>query len=231
LGASAASAQGQINLAWNDCGAAGAVDAAFACNTNSGAPFSMVASFVAPGALPEFLGISAQIDMKFDSGTVPDWWAHGTGFCRGTTGLATNFDFTSGPFTCFDFYIGSAAGGFAYDVGFGTPNRARFRVQCAVPFDNRGAIDGSTGEIYAFKGNVLRSKTTGTGNCLGCEIAGCIVLNEMQLFQPPAQANDPVITTPGTGNHVTWQGGANTNCPASTPTKSATWGQVKSLYR
>jgi len=229
LGAAAASAAG-INLSWNDCGAAGTQDATFACNTNSGAPFSMVGSFVAPaGGLPEFLGISAQIDIKTSDAALPEWWKHGTGFCRGTTGLAVNFDFTSGPFTCTDFYVGSAAGGFAYDNGFGTADRARFRIQAAVPFDNRGPIDDTT-EYYAYKANILRAKTTGVGSCAGCSTPACIVFNELQLFQPPEQNNDPVITNPIDRNFVTWQGGS-ASCPQSTPTTNRSWGQVKSLYR
>jgi hypothetical protein len=234
LGASVASAQGgagAINLSWNDCGAAGVADNAFLCNTNSGPPFIMVASFVAPGTLPEFLGLSAQIDVKTADPTLPAWWQHGNMQCRSTTGLSTDFNFVAGPFSCLDFFAGAAAGGFAYDIGFGTPDRGRLRVQCAVPFDNRNQITTADGEYYAFKAVVTRGKTTGAGSCDGCLLPGCLVLNEVQLFQPPAQQNDPVITTPGNRNYVTWQTGTGTNCPQSTPTRTATWGQVKSLYR
>jgi hypothetical protein len=231
LGASAASAAG-INLSWTDCGTAGTQNLTFACNSNSGAPFTMIGSFIPPAGLPEFLGISAQIDITTDQATVPDWWAHGGTNCRGTTGLSTNFDFTSGPFTCTDFYVGSAAGGSAYDVGFGTPNRARFRIQAAVPFDNRGPLDENL-EYYAYKANVLRAKTTGAGSCAGCSAPACIVFNELQLFQPPEQANDPVITNAIDRQFVTWQNpaGGPPGCPASTPTANKSWGQVKSLYR
>jgi hypothetical protein len=228
--ASSAFAQGGgINLAFNDCGTFGAANAAFACNVNTGSN-SLVASFVGPtGGLPEFLGISAQIDIRVEP-ALTDWWKHGTGQCRGTTGLATNFDFTSNS-NCVDFYVGAAAGGFAYDVGFnGDPARARLRVQCAIPFDNRGPID-DVSEIYAFKANLLRAKTTGVGLCAGCTTPACIVFNEIQLFQPFELANDPIITTPLNSNFVTWQGGPGATCPASTPTQKSSWGQVKSLYR
>jgi hypothetical protein len=231
FGATAASAAG-INLSWNDCGVAGTQNTTFACNTNSGAPFSAIGSFDPPANVPEFLGISAQIDITTDQAAVPDWWKHGTGQCRGTTGLATSFDFTIGPFTCADVYNGQAAGGSAYDVGFGTPNRARFRIQCAVPFDNRIAVDAGT-EYYAFKANILRAKTTGTGNCVGCDAPACIVLNEIQLFQPPEQAFDPQIFNARDRQFVTWQSpeAGPPGCPQSTPTKGKSWGQVKSLYR
>jgi hypothetical protein len=220
-----------INLSWEDCGSTGTESRSWACDTNTGAPFTLVASFTPPAGVPEFLGISAQLDITVGSG-LPDWWQHGSSFCRGPTAIATNFDFTSGPFTCFDFYAGSAAGGFAYDVGYVSPNRARWRIQLAVPFDNRGAIDPMT-EYYAFKANLLRSRSTGAGSCFGCDAEACIVLNEIQLFQPPEQNNDPVISTapPGGRNYALWQAATIVDCPGSTPARNATWGQLKSLYR
>jgi hypothetical protein len=229
LTATLASAAG-INLSWNDCGGAGAPAMMFDCASNSGAPFTMVASYVPPAGINEFLGLSSQIDIASSGAAVPDWWKHGTTVCRGTSGLAVNFDFTAGPFTCADFWVGAAAGGFAYDVGFGSPNRARLRIQCAVPFDNRGPVDGLT-EYYAYKINLLRAKTTGTGNCTGCLTPACIVLNDIQLFQPPEAFNDPDISNPLQNNYVTWQASAVPGCPLSTPARNSSWGQIKSLYR
>lgn len=230
LTASAAAAQDVVNLSWNDCGANGAPTMSSTCLSNTGAPFPMIASFVPPAGVNEFLGISSQIDITTNTPSLPDWWKHGSTQCRSTTGLSVGFDFTSGPFSCADFYVGQAAGGFAYDVGFGTPNRARLRVQCAVPFDNRGPVDYLT-EYYCYRVNLQRAKTTGTGSCPGCVEPACIVLNEIQLFQPPEANNDPVIVTPGNSNYVTWQTAVVPGCPLSTPTQKSSWGQVKSLYR
>jgi hypothetical protein len=182
--------------------------------------------------MTQFLGVSSQIDIFTSDPNLPDWWKHGSGQCRTTTGLAVSFDFTSNPTSCTDFYVGQAAGGFAYDVGFGTPNRARFRIQCAVPFDNRGPVS-STVEYSAYRVNLLRSKTTGSLSCPGCEVSACIVLNDVQLFQPPELLFDPLIFNPADRNFATWQTplGGPPGCPFATPTKQATWGQVKSLYR
>jgi hypothetical protein len=231
LGASMASAGG-INLSWNDCGAAGTANATFACDVSTGIPFTAIASFIAPHPLPQFVGLASQVDVTTDQATLPDWWAHGTGFCRGSTGMSISFDFTGGPFSCTDFWLGQAAGGFAYDVGFGTAARGRIRIQCAVPFENRAPID-DVSEIYAYKLNLLRAKTTGTGSCAGCNFPACIVLNEIQAFQPPELADDPEITNSANQSYVTWQGAPATTppCPQSTPTHSSSWGQVKSLYR
>jgi len=218
-----------VNLSWNDCGTTGTEVLTFACNSNSGAPFSAVASFIAPPGIDEFLGLSSQIDVFTDQAALPEWWKHGTGQCRSTTGFAVSFDFTAGPFTCVDFFGGQAAGGFLYESGFGTPNRARVRITCAVPFDFRGPVD-DVSEYYAYKANVLRAKTTGTGSCTGCAQSMCIVLNEIQLFQPPEKLNDPAMFNPVDRNYVSWQG-AVPGCPAATPARNATWGSLKSLYR
>jgi hypothetical protein len=229
LGASVASAQGGLNLSWNDCGTFGAATATFACNTNSGSN-SLVASFIPPESLPEYLGLNSQIDIR-TQGDMPLWWQHGSTSCRGTTGLAVNFDFTSNS-NCVDFFVGQAAGGFVYERPLGPApanERGRIRVTCAVPFDNRGPIDAGT-EYYAYRVNFLRAKTTGTGSCAGCSTPACLVLDNIQLFQPPEQGNDPMITNPADRAHVTWQS-SDPLCPASTPAANKTWGQVKSLYR
>ena len=87
-------------------------------------------------------------------------------------------------------------------------------------------------EYYAYKVNLQRSKSSGTGSCAGCLEPMCIVLNGCQLFQNPAAANDPDITNPGsTGNFATWQAQSIPNCPQSTPTHNSSWGKLKSLYR
>ena len=230
LSASVASATG-VNLSWNDCGLAGTQNTTFACNVTSGVPFIMFASYIPPPNINELVGMSSQIDIKTDQAVLPDWWAHGTGFCRGTTGMSVSFDFTSGPFSCTDFWAGQAAGGFAYDVGFGSPDRARMRIQCAIPFGTQAPVDPST-EYYAYKVTITRAKATGTGSCAGCSNPACIVLNEIQLFQPPTDANDPIINNPIDRQFVTWQGPTSVNiCPQSTPNRKSSWGEVKSLYR
>jgi hypothetical protein len=229
LTASVASAAG-INLSWNDCGTNGTPSTTFLCDGNTGNPFTAVASFVPPSGIDNFLGISSQIDITTTSATLPDWWKHGTGQCRATSGMSISFDFTIGPFTCVDFYNGQAAGGSAYDVGFGSPARGRLRIQCAVPFDNRGPVSPAS-EVYAYKMSLLRSKSSGTGSCAGCATPACIVLNSIQLFQPPDALNDPELSNPVNSNYVTWQATSVPGCPLSTPNTRSSWGQVKSLYR
>jgi hypothetical protein len=59
------------------------------------------------------------------------------------------------------------------------------------------------------------------------------VLNDIQLFQPPELLFDPLIFNPAERSFVTWQNPVTgpPGCPFATPTRTATWGQVKSLYR
>jgi hypothetical protein len=228
LSASVAAAEG-INLSFNDCGTNGARFATFNCLSNTGTPFPAIASFIPPAGLTEFLGLNAQVDLT-TAGPLPAWWQHGATSCRGTGGLSVSFDFTSGPFSCADFFSGQAAGGFLWESGFGAPNRARMRVTCAVPFDNRGPVDENT-EYYAFRISLQRAKSVGTGSCAGCEQQACMVLNEIQLYQPPELGSDPIITNPAPENHVTWQSATVADCPLSTPAQNKSWGQVKTLYR
>ena len=96
----------------------------------------------APHLIDQFTGLYAEIGVIGANESLPNWWRFGTGQCRAIS-LATNFDFTNGPFTCTDFYAGQAQGGMSYDTAFGGLDRARIRIEAAVPYDNRGALDPS----------------------------------------------------------------------------------------
>ena len=228
LSATLAAADG-INLSWSDCGTFGAAMNSFTCNSNSGTPFSMVASFTSPAPMPEFLGLSAQIDLTTNTPALPDWWKHGTGLCRGSAAMSVNFDFTANV-NCTDVFVGQAVGGYLYEGGFSVPNRARLLVQCAIPLGTQGPID-DVSEYYGFRANITRTKSTGTGSCPGCPDPVCVVLNEIQLIQPDQFNFNPKVTTAISRNFVTWQTATVPGCPLSTPTRNSSWGQVKSLYR
>lgn len=226
---STAAAEG-VNLAWNDCGTFGQSSQTFDCLSNTGTPFALIASFVPPPNVNEFLGLAAQIDVSSSTGTLPDWWKHGTSQCRGTSGIGVTANFAALPTSCTDFYNGNAVSGFLYEVGNAGPNRATLKVQTAVPFDNRGPIDPGT-EYNAFRVNVQRAKSAAAGACSGCTTPTCLVLNSIQLYQPPEAGYDPVVSGPMHADFVTWQSESVAGCPLSTPAKGSTWGQVKTLYR
>src|SRR5439155_6671503 len=202
-----------INLSWDDCGTAGSATKDFACDSNTGSAFTLFGSFVPPPGLTEFVGIDASLRVVSSTAELPDWWKHGSGWCRGTTGLSTNFDFTAGPFSCADFYVGQAPGGFYYEVGHFGSNSALLKLQCAVPFENRGPLR-SDAEYYAFKVAVRRSRTVGSVSCAGCNVPVTITLDQIQLFQPPELANDPILTVPLDRVSATWIGGSSSRAPS-----------------
>ena len=232
LTAGIASAQGGINLSWGDCGGAGTLNKTFACTSNSLVGAIMIASAQAPVQMDQLNSEESQMEMQTNAATLSQWWnlqtTGGNVPCR--SGIAASFDFTGGPFTCLDPWVGAASGGVDFTNAFGGPNRGLIRTVCAIA--------GSTGitgtdEYYFFKITLLGAKTTGNGSCAGCTDGACIVFTQLKLSQPLG-VGDYIITTPLVRQYVTWQsGGAGVTggCPAATPTHTTTWGSVKSLYR
>lgn len=230
LTAGIASAQGGINLSWSDCGTFGVQGKTFTCTSNTLSGAIMVASAVAGVQMDQLNGQESEIDLQTNAAALSNWWQLASGGCRGTTAIAASFDFTAGPFNCIDPWSGGASGGMNYVPAFGGPNRGQIRTICAIP--------GTTGitatdEYYFFKITLLGAKSTGNNSCAGCTDGACLVFESIKLTQP-AGVGDYLLTTPITRQFVTWQaGGAGVTggCPAATPTKSTTWGSVKSLYR
>ena len=230
LTAGIASAQGGINLSWNDCGAAGTLNKTFACTSNTLSGAIMVASAIAPVQMDQLNGQESVMLLQTNAPTLSPWWNLQSGGCRGTTAVSSSFDFTSGPFNCLDVWQGGASGGMSYDAAYGGPNKARLRTICAIPGST--AITG-TDEYYFYKITLLGQKTVGTGACAGCTDGMCIVFTSLNLTEP-AGVGDYLITNPILSQYITFQsGGAGVTggCPGATPTHSTTWGSVKSLYR
>ncbi len=218
---------GGINLSWDDCGAAGEPDQTFTCDANSGAPLTMVGSFVAPAGITQFVGATAELRVESKADVLPDWWRFGTGTCRGT-GISADFNFTEGPFTCLDPTTGRAAGGFVYEIGQHGPNSARIRLTYAVPFDTRDALEAGK-EYYAFRVRVTRARSTGAGTCDGCSDAVDITFRQIQLFQPPELHDDPTLDAVAVSAKIRWQpshGGPNLVRDPSFETSLAGWGPV-----
>ena len=98
-----------INLSWNACGAAGATNRTFACNTNSGGVHVLVGSFVAPAGTTAITGedrAHARVHVG-PASRMADVQERGT--CR-QTAFAINADFT-GVAGCEDYFAGQAIGG------------------------------------------------------------------------------------------------------------------------
>jgi hypothetical protein len=189
-----------INLSWDDCGTHGASLATFACNTNSGAPLAVVASFRPPAGIVQFNGQAAALSVQ-GSGALPDWWKHGPGLCKGT-GLIVS-EFVLGGASCPDPYQGQAVGGYNANLHPQDPNRLMVLVQSAVP-GPYGPLDPDV-EYFAFRILFSRAKTVGTGSCSGCTVPVTITLDSIQVYQPQAVDFSPSIHSAIMRKKVYWQ--------------------------
>jgi hypothetical protein len=238
LTAVAASAAPGTNLRWTNCfGDGGAINKAFACNTNAGSNI-LVGSYELGEDISQTSGNEVVVDIA-SAGPLPAWWSFkNAGTCR-QSALAMNFTIPGTAANCVDWASGQSAGGIgAYNIGLGGPNAARIVAAIAVPAS--ALADQFTGqEYFSFNVVINNTKTVGTGLCAGCTTPVCIVFNSVKVTTQEA-ARDRTVSgaTNGTdSNYCTWQGGVGassnrgTGCPAATPTRSSTWGAVKGLYR
>jgi hypothetical protein len=239
LTAAVASAAPGLNLRWVACfGDAGTFNRNFACNVNTGTN-QLTGSFELGVELLQASGNEIVVDIATASPALPAWWAfRNVGTCRQAS-LTMNTTISAAAVNCIDWANGGATGGIgAYTVGAGGPNTARIVAAAAVP--PTGLVDlFPAQEYFSYNFLINNAKTVGTGLCDGCLVPACIVFNSLKITTPVA-ANDRTLAGPtnGTDSHfATWQGGAGVvsgrgqGCPAATPTRSTTWGQVKTLYR
>jgi len=246
---------GATGASYCPLGAGNATDAADPCDANDGAHnFSM--AFKAPAGLTKVVSETFLVDVQTSAPVLPQWWHledrnDGLGIpagCRGQdAGIAapSSFSFNTsrsiGTTTlCKDYWAGAQSGTTVWNPGVGGPNRTRLYGVFARGSASAGALTADQ-EYYAGTGSfdtnhAIPDATTQppTQLCDGCLLPACIVWNYLILQQPAGTpGGDATITTGNLFQFMTWQGGqvGGSGCPAATPTKKATWGQVKSLYR
>lgn len=126
------------------------------------------------------------------------------------------------------FALGGSMNIATYLVGLHGANGGRIPSINVV--QQSAAVDLLAGQEYSVARWRMNSlNTVGAGAWDGCTIPACIVPNSARL-QTVGNTNNLLLTAeagPGR-NYITRQGGG-TNCPAATPTKHSTWGEVKSL--
>lgn len=225
---------GGINLAWTSCAALGGLqNKTFACNSNSGSN-AMVGTFVEDAAHVQVSGVEVIIDLITADASInatTDWWSFkNVGACRqnSISGAAYNGDGTS----CADWAAGQASMNIAsYVIGGIGANTARIKMVNSVAATAYAALDAST-EYGAFNITVNNAKTVGTGACAGCLSQACIVFNSINVTTAGNADNRFYGNGTAAGsNIITWQGTTpGANCSA-VPTRNATWGGVKALYR
>ena len=237
LSAGRAGAEG-LNLGWDDCpgGAAYSVIKTFACNTNAGFN-TLIGSFVAPEGVVAMSSNELVMDVQTGGLALPAWWKMATGQCRPATSVAGTFDFTGGPFTCYDYWQAGAIGALNWSVLPTTTNRCRIKGVFALPAgDERitSILEGT--HVYSFRARILNFQSTGLGACAGCSDEACIMLNSIRINQPVSSGAPSIpLYNAATVQHVIWQAWTTTDpiyqCPVLTPTKSRSWGSIKALYR
>lgn len=221
----AASAMAQVSLNWNTCFENGAAtNKVFACNTN-GSGNNMVAAWYPPASATQVTAIEMYLNYQVDAATLPCWWTfdasgRATGASVSTTDINDLFLCGGGLGNYFRDNNGPAAGVWAQTA----PNRG------AWIYSQAAAAPGDPDDIEQF-GMQVRIVNTGTvgPGCPGCSTPVCFVLSRVVVNQ--AGAPNIELTAPAGQQHVTWNGGGTVPCPAATPTKKATWGSIKALYR
>ena len=238
--ATARAAQG-VNLAWDHCLAegTGVQNKQFACDTNMGLRL-LVGAFQLGSTMNQVIETTAVLQLASASAALPAWWEfQAPGGCRPGAllpmGLADpidaacpvwwgdeqpnpgrNYCTSSGPGSCLDRPTAS--------------NEARIKAHISIPVESAATLLGGQ-EYFSFSLRLLNAETVGLGACAGCETPVCIVFNSLELSTPEFNERRTISTAsvPG-GTFVTWQGGGP-GCPGATPSRNATWGSVKSLYR
>ncbi|MEY4374874.1 MAG: hypothetical protein RL760_1041 [Candidatus Eisenbacteria bacterium] len=226
-------------LRWDRCaGDAGVVNKNFACDVNTGSE-TLVGSFMLSRPSPSTSGLEIVLTLASASPTMPAWWAfRNAGTCR-TSALTMGFNAPTGSVNCVDWDpTNSMAGGigayqFPSAVG---PNTSRIVAVVAVPQSALADLVTDQ-EYFAFRFGINHTKTVGTGACGGCEVPVCLLLQKIDVITPTShQALSTWWMSPD-DLYATWQGGAGVStslgsgCPAATPTRNATWGAIKTLYR
>jgi hypothetical protein len=227
---------GGVNLAWNNCASeGGTANRSSTCDSNSGADV-LTGSFVPAADIAGVTGVEIVLDVIVGDGisTIPPWWDMGSGGCRGGAITANGFGNAANTI-CTDWASGAASGGLAAYTGgdyhINPANQPAVRLMvlgfAVAPVDSANLF--STQEYFAFNVRIGNASTIGTPSCAGCTAPACIVLNSINVVAGATQQQRLDTGTTAGSNFATWRG-VGPSCQL-VPTKRATWGAVKALYR
>jgi hypothetical protein len=159
---------------------------------------------------------------------LPVWWMMAPD-CRANGWAADG----ARSLSCNDAWNGLGTGSFQGWIT-GTPGwstrHARLLVASGVlPQD---AVTLLANDIYTACRVLLR--TTNTTLCNdGCTTPACLVFNSLLVRRLHTPADEEILISgpeAGGSDRAVWQGGTGADCQA-VPTRRATWGAVKALYR
>src|SRR5688572_25122240 len=223
LALTAATAAAQVNLSWDFCAENGVVlNKTTTCASNSGGQ-TMVASWYPPAAATAVTAIEVYLDYQVNAATLGCWWTFAGTVPAGRSNGAlvsaadgTDIHLCAGNY--FRDNAGPSAGGWVQTA----PARGAFRFAVAAA----EALDPDDVEQFGISVRIQNAATV--GSCTGCTTPACFVLNRVVVNQ---QGGNIEMTDTALGQHVTWRSAGTLACPAATPTKKATWGSIKALYR
>jgi hypothetical protein len=215
------------------------------CLDNFGGPNAFALAFAAPSGIIQWVGEEFILDVQTAAPILPDWWHleaanAASGIPAGCRDGSFGFSTTKGQgntATCKDYWGSSPqSGGTVWLPGNGGANRTRLFGAFARATSTATAIVAGT-EYYVGNGFFDDNHAVadvGVAVCNGCEIPACLVFQYIKVAQPAGTlGGDALLTAEHVRRWMSWQGGAvgGNGCPGATPTRKATWGQVKSLYR
>ncbi len=204
----------EMNIAWDLCGPPGASNKNFSCDTNTGSS-AFFASFIPdvreiPVAYVEvYVGV-------YSPNPLPDWWLLSSDGCRASA-LAPSANPDAASATC-QAMQGMTLFSSRYDQIDPALGQLSTITAVAPP-----EVLSPTTEYFAVRGVVNYSKTTGPGLCSGCTSPVKLSISFVRFYSEGGISWD-LYASSHRQSIITWQGG-------NVPTRSTTWGQIKSLYR
>ena len=216
---------GGFNIAWDDCGVAGARSKVFSCDTNTGSDL-LYASFLAPVPVDSLVGFECILGLRPFTSELPSYWMTlPTNRCR-PGAMLFEFDLTDSATNCTRGWEREMSGGGG--MYFGPFGLDVARIFVVGTLDHPASIDNQR-EYFAFRMKFDHRRTVGINACSGCEQPLCIFMNEIKLVQPIG-LGDVRIQNPESFFEVAWQS-PPLRCPAEVPIRATTWGTIKGLYR
>src|SRR5262245_17051168 len=226
LGAYASAFAGPgTDISWNDCVGSGleVFNRTQAC-TNAGT-FTMISTFVSGADIPNLGGMQWDADIITNSPTIDPWWnvtaarysynaTNPTGGCTNATDI-------------WNLCSTAPSGNVSIPLqGANLGNKVRLQGAQAYVAPEICAIGAAD---YNYNFTLQLKFSPGTAGNAGCNATACLVVNTVDLQTPDGGSTK--LTGPDVQNWVTWRLGTGIACPAATPTKKATWGSIKALYR
>jgi len=215
-----------MNYCWGEDGHAS--NLSWACASNSNANIRMTCSFKLDTDMPTFAAVGVYMEGQTEAAAVPDWWKLGdatTTDCRNTLiTLSTDGSVLAngGADVCIDPWVGGGYGG----VGLYSWGTNRMHVNGVWAVGNAIPLTANT-EYFAVQFRISALRTVNT--CTGCLTPAIWGLTKISVEGFGGDIRPLMEPYAGGSQCLTWQG-STLGC-SLVPTRNATWGQIKSLYR